>query len=138
MKKIVTLLFSLLLLSGCSVSSNDKKPDTASNTTQHVEMEDTFGTEEIEITFTNKAITSTANWTWDDGTSFELKEVPDQMYLILRGSVKNTASTEVDFYHNLIATVTLDGKYSGFLRYVCGTSQRGIECMHWLSALVGI
>ncbi len=112
MKKIVTLLFSLLLLSGCSVSSNDKKPDTASNTTQHVEMEDTFGTEEIEITFTNKAITSTANWTWDDGTSFELKEVPDQMYLILRGSVKNTASTEVDFYHNLIATVTLDGKYS--------------------------
>lgn len=115
MKRVLSilLLLSLLLMSGCgNQATGEEKQPAASQIPQQIHMEEMFGSDEIEITLSNKVITSEANVKLDDETALHLEGEKDQMYLVLIGTIKNKSSSEVDFFRNFSAEVILDGQYT--------------------------
>ena len=124
MKKIIAfaLTFVLLISFGAcgntdertkqdNLPTSNEQTSTQSTIFQTIQLNETVATDEVEITLVDKLITSTANWTSDDGTKISLEEHSDKMYFIARGTIKNLSANEINFYSGLNAELMLDGKY---------------------------
>lgn len=124
MKKIIAfaLTFVLLISFGAcgntderikqdNLPTSNEQTSTQSTIFQTIQLNETVATDEVEITLVDKLITSTANWTSDDGTKISLEEHSDKMYFIARGTIKNLSANEINFYSGLNSEFVLDGKY---------------------------
>ena len=127
LRSISIALFFIFLINLCACRNTDDgtKQDNPSTeqttpgtkqppqrtTFQTIQLNEQIATNDIEITFVDKLITSTANWTGDDDTKIFLEEHTDKMYFIARGTIKNLSTNEINIYSGLKAEFVLDGKY---------------------------
>lgn len=76
---------------------------------ESVDLNNVITKDFCEITITKSVISHAAN---EEKTGLNLEEKEDNVWIIFLGTIKNTATSEIDFLSGLQAQVLVDNKYS--------------------------
>jgi len=111
MKKKIMLLVVAMCISicACSKTSETSNNDILQTKFESAELNNTIIQEFCELTITKSVITHTVN---EQTTGLNLEEKEDNVYIVFLGTIKNTATSEIDFFSGLQAKVLIDNKYS--------------------------
>lgn len=126
MKKIAALFLALLMaLNLCSCGSTveeSQQPEPAPpqpKTAQQINLQEIFGTEDVDITLTSKTFISEGEVTIGDSDRYYILEKESgQIYFILQGTAKNKSSNNINFDDQLEVQLTLDGTYTYSMKVV--------------------
>lgn len=91
------------------LSSIEKSSNTINSNFETIDLNNTITKDFCEITVSKSVITHAAN---EEKTGLNLEKKQDNVWIVFLGTIKNTATSEIDFVSGLQAQVLIDGKYT--------------------------
>lgn len=121
-RKIITFMLATgLICSICSCGANtdtsretmlslqEKASDTINSNFESIDLNHTITKDFCEITVTKSIISHAAN---EEKTGLNLEEKQDNVWIVFLGTMKNTATSEIDFLSGFQAQILVDKKYT--------------------------
>lgn len=119
-KIIMVVLATGLICSICSCgtntdtpttipSSQEKVSDTINSDFESIDLNHTITKDFCEITVTKSIISHAVN---EEKTGLNLEEKQDNVWIVFWGTMKNTATSEIDFLSGFQAQILVDKKYT--------------------------
>lgn len=105
-KKLVLLLATLMCVSlcACGGSSETNNNNVVQTKFERAELNNTITNEFCELTITKSVISHAVS---EQETGLYLEEKEDNVYIVFLGTIKNTATSEIDFLSGLQAQVLM-------------------------------
>lgn len=109
-KKLLLILASIMCISFCACGeSSEKNNDNVETKFESAELNNTITNDFCELTITKSVISHAVS---EQKTGLNLEEKEDNAYIVFLGTIKNTATSEINFLSGLQAQVLIDNKYS--------------------------
>lgn len=90
-------------------SSQEKASNTVNSNFESIDLNHTITKDFCEITVTKSVISHAAN---EEKTGLKLEEKQDNVWIVFLGTIKNTATSEIDFLSGFQAQILVDKKYT--------------------------